>query len=96
MRSIILSAICGVALAASGSMVPSADNQLDHEFSAYCSKYGKVYEDVDEYERRKELYKETDNFIREQNSRNSGYKLGHNPFSDMSKKERNFKLGLRN
>ena len=75
-------------------MLATEDSKVDHKFSAYCAKFGKVYQDVDEYEKRKALYKETDKFIFEQNSMNTGYKLGHNAFSDLTKKERNNKLGL--
>lgn len=68
---------------------------LDFEFATYCAKHGKIYEDVEEYERRKTLFHEMDQFIQKHNNSGHGYSLGHNSMSDQTKEERSAKLGLR-
>ena len=87
MRACFLaSAIIAVALA--DNVMSQDEKTLDSEFASYCAQHGKVYKDVAEYEKRKALYKDMDKFIRRHNNSDSGYKLGHNPFSDMTKEER--------
>eukprot|EP00354_Favella_ehrenbergii_P000400 CAMPEP_0170471516 /NCGR_PEP_ID=MMETSP0123-20130129/13714_1 /TAXON_ID=182087 /ORGANISM="Favella ehrenbergii, Strain Fehren 1" /LENGTH=386 /DNA_ID=CAMNT_0010739199 /DNA_START=89 /DNA_END=1249 /DNA_ORIENTATION=- len=69
---------------------------VDFEFASYMAKHGKVYRDIEEYEKRKALFSEMDQFIRTQNSNSrKGAKLGHNKFSDMTKSERAAKAGLK-
>ena len=69
---------------------------LDRDFAAYCGKHGKEYQDEEEYEKRKSLFEEMDQFIQDHNSSGARFTLRHNRLSDLTKEERANKLGLRN
>lgn len=55
---------------------------IDFAYSEHLTRFGLVYNSVDEYETRKAIFAQTDSFIREHNTAVSSYKLGHNHFSD--------------
>lgn len=61
----------------------------EESFLQYITKYGKSYTNLSEFNYRMALFKATDQFINDHNSLlGSGYRLGHNKFSDYSQAER--------
>ena len=71
----------------------SAINTDELDFMNYTSKFGKVYETVEEFIHRKEIFLAKNLLIKAHNSRPSNFKLGHNKFTDWSKDEMNVMLG---
>lgn len=57
-------------------------------FLQYITKFGKSYTTVEEFNLRMELFAKTDAFINKHNSLlGSGYRMGHNKFSDFTETE---------
>ena len=83
---------------ATSSVEPLEGMGLDHAFSTYLAKEQKVYKTVDEWKQRREIFSETDTFIRDFNASEevSSWTLGHNFFSDLSPEERKQRTGLHN
>lgn len=73
--------------------ISSAIDVNELEFMNYLSKYGKQYENLEEFLVRKELYLIKALEIAAHNSRPSNFTLGHNKFSDWKKEEMNKMLG---
>lgn len=71
---------------------------LDHAFSTYLAKNQKLYKTAAEWKQRREIFGESDTFIREFSASepNSSFTLGHNFFSDLSPEERKQRTGLHN
>jgi len=71
--------------------------QLDYDYIHYVSKFNKVYDMVEEFNMRKEIFAETDARIKSVNENpDSTYRAGHNKFSDWTWEEYNAMLGLKN
>jgi len=68
---------------------------LDYEFMRYVSQHNKMYQTVEQFEMRKELFSATNDFVQEANSADNLYTAGHNQFSDYTEKEMNNILGLK-
>ena len=56
-------------------------------FMHYLSQHGKMYDTLEEFVERKELWLAKDLIIRAHNSRPSNFTLGHNKFSDWREEE---------
>jgi len=65
----------------------SVSGDLDEMFELYVSKYNRIYSSADEKMKRFEVFKENMHFIQGTNSKQSSYKLGWTPFTDMSSEE---------
>ena len=65
----------------------------EYEFMQYLTKHGKMYQTVEEFLLRKELYLAKDLLIKAHNSRPANFTLGHNKFSDWKAEEMNKMLG---
>lgn len=65
----------------------------EYEFMQYLSKHGKMYETVEEFLMRKEVFLQKDIEIRAHNSRPANFTLGHNKFSDWRAEEMQVMLG---
>ncbi len=65
----------------------------EYEFMQYLSKFGKMYDTVEEFLMRKEVYLQKDIEIKGHNSRPSNFTLGHNKFSDWRAEEMQVMLG---
>ena len=61
----------------------------------YLSLHGKSYLTITEFETRKALYIQSDEIIKAHNASESGFKLGHNKFSDWTESERSMLNGLK-
>ena len=81
-----------LATAASASLM----TKFDYDFMKYISKFNKMYETTEEFEIRKELFRATDNFIKEANAKAGSYRAAHNKFSDWTDEEFDGMLGLKN
>jgi len=70
--------------------------KFDYDFMKYISKFNKMYNTTEEFEMRKELFRETHEFIKEANAKGGLYRAGHNKFSDYTQDEMDAMLGLKN
>ena len=61
----------------------------------YLSLHGKSYLTIAEFNTRKALYIQSDEIIKAHNASESGFKLGHNKFSDWTESERSMLNGLK-
>ena len=73
--------------------VTSAIDVEELEFMRYLSQYGKMYDTVEEFLVRKEIYLTKALKIAAHNSRPSNFSMGHNKFSDWKSEEMNMMLG---
>jgi len=71
----------------------SADS-IASKFMSHIITFGRQYGSVDEYEMRRELFAEVDDFVNFHNSANVNFTLGHNQFSDMTQGEKRNTRGL--
>jgi C1A family cysteine protease len=62
----------------------NALSSIEYEYMNYCAQFGKVSNDVDEFNFRMENFAAVDAFINEHNASNATYTAGHNQFSDWS------------
>lgn len=74
-------------LSALGAASAAELNQADLEFMKFVGKYGKSYTSVEEFNWRKDNFKEMDEAIRLLNESQSMSEHGHNQFSDLSEAE---------
>ena len=81
-------------IAALLATVATAAQSSRAKYVEHMIKFGKVHQTVEEFEKRHELYLQTDTFIEEHNATNSSYTLGHNQFSDMTKEEMDDFIGV--
>jgi len=58
----------------------------------YLAKYGKSYQNLEQFEVRLQLWKKTDEFIKNYRSDGS-FEMGHNKFSDWTEEEKKQILG---
>jgi len=70
--------------------------KFDYDFMKYISKFNKMYHTTEEFETRKELFRETHEFIKKSNAKGGLYRAGHNEFSDFTQEEKDARLGLKN
>ena len=71
--------------------------QMDYDFMRYISKFGKMYDTVEEFAARQLNFAETALHIRSVNENpESTHKAAHNIFSDWTWEEYNAMLGLKN
>ncbi|OVA15891.1 Peptidase C1A [Macleaya cordata] len=73
-----------------------SDKEVTDLYESWLAKHGKVYNDLEEKERRFEIFKENLKFINEHNAGNNSYKVGLNQFSDLTKEEFSQMLGFDN
>ena len=71
----------------------SAINIDELNFMKYLSKFGKMYDTMEEFAHRMELFIIKDLKIAAHNARPSNFSLGHNKFSDWTKEEMEKMLG---
>ena len=66
------------------SRMSLTQNSSDSAFMEYLAKFGKSYEDLNEYEKRKAIFEETMKNITEHNAKdNETWHMGLNQFSDL-------------
>ena len=65
------------------------------DYMNYMARFGKSYNTYEDLRSRMDLFIDADNIIREHNSTESSYTLGHNMFSDMTPQERKARLSGR-
>ena len=75
------------------AMAATAIDQSDLEFFNFLAKHSKVYDTVEEFMLRKEIFLAKDLKIKAHNAHPSNFTLGHNKFSDWSREEMNVMLG---
>lgn len=68
---------------------------LDYDFMRYVTQHGKFYDTVEQFNMRKELFSESDAFVKMANSRGTKYVAGHNKFSDWTQEEKDALVGLK-
>ena len=71
----------------------SAISEIELKYANYLAQYGKISNDVDEFNMRMENFSIVDEFIEEHNSGNSTHVAGHNQFSDWTRQEYRNMLG---
>jgi cathepsin L len=71
----------------------NALSSVEYEYMNYCAEFGKVSNDVEEFNFRMENFAAVDAFIQEHNASNASYTAGHNQFSDWSHAEYKSILG---
>jgi len=79
------------AILLAGAAVALESNDL--VFVNFVSKFGKMYDTVEEYHARREIFLARDLLIQQHMSRPSNYTMGHNKFSDWSELEMSMILG---
>lgn len=72
----------------------SANRELNAKFMDHIVSFGKQYKSVEEYEMRRDLFQQTDDFITLHNQTNANFTLGHNQFSTMTEEEKANTRGL--
>jgi len=72
----------------------AADQVLNAKFMEHIVKFGKQYKSVEEYETRRAIFAEWDNFVELHNQTNASFTLGHNQFSTMTEAEKANTRGL--
>ena len=87
MKTFALAALAGVTSA-------TVMTQMDYEYMKYISKFAKMYETVEEFERRKELFKDTHAKIEALNANEGSYRAAHNHMSDWFEEEYKKLLGF--
>ena len=61
---------------------------LEYAYATYVAKFSKTYKYVAEFEKRKNIFADTQAFIKDHNTNSeASYKVGHNFFSDMTESE---------
>jgi cathepsin H len=65
----------------------------DLVFVNYLSAHGKMYNDMEEFAQRREIFLAKDRLIQQHMSRPSNFTMGHNKFSDRSETEMRMLLG---
>ena len=87
MRSFAFTALASAAMAISTDKL---------EFAKYAARFNKVYENVEEFNMRLEIFSYWNKVINEHNSiKGSNFSLGHNQFDDWTDEEYNAILGYR-
>jgi len=76
-----------VALALAGAASATLMDSVDYEFMKYITAHNKRYATKEEFDLRKELFKNTSQVIAEHNAKNLSSKMGHNKFSDWTEDE---------
>ena len=72
------------------------ESMMEFNFMRYVSEHSKIYETVEDFNFRQELFAEKDAFINSVNEDlTSTYTAGHNQFSDWTKEEFDATLGLK-
>ena len=71
------------ALALTATAVSAVSN-MEFKFLNYIAKFGKVMENLEEFETRLAHFIKKDTEIEAHNATESNFKLGHNQFSDRS------------
>jgi C1A family cysteine protease len=85
MRAILL-VVAFAALAAAAS-TPLKEEEYQFLFSRWVEQHGKVYESVETFFKRFNIWKGNMNYIIAHSAKNSTYTLGMNPFGDLSNAE---------
>ena len=62
--------------------------KIDFDFMRFITENNRTYKTVLEFELRKSLYAEIDDFINETNAKGGLYRAGHNEFSDYLPEEK--------
>ena len=75
MKSFAFAAVIGAA---------SAVSTVEYDYMQYIANFGKITNDVQEFNTRMEYFAQADKFIKEHNATESSYTVGHNQFSDWS------------
>ena len=61
---------------------------ISPEYLRYCARFGKAYQTIEEFKYRAAIFEKTSLEIEKSNLREDvTYRLGHNKFSDMTRKE---------
>lgn len=73
-----------------------SDKVLDWKFASYCAQFGKMYDTLTDYEKRKKWFRKMDIKIRIHNHKAyKKYKQAHNFFSDLFDDEKAMYLGYK-
>lgn len=80
--------------AAAALVATATANQIASKFMSHIITFGRRYTDVEEYEMRREIFSEIEDYINLHNSSNASFTLGHNQFSDMTEGEKANTRGL--
>lgn len=81
----LLCFICSMTTAA--ALKHLSDNSSENVFENWMTKHGKMYQGLDEKQRRFDIFKENLKHIEETNKQRKNYRLGLNEFADMHHKE---------
>jgi len=72
----------------------TAFSDMEFKFMNYIAKFGKVMENLEEFETRLAHFIKTETEIAAHNATEANFKLGHNQFSDWSHEEYRSLLGF--
>jgi len=71
-----------------------SNHVMNAKFMEHIVTFGKEYKSVEEYEMRRDLFEQWDQFIELHNQTNASFTLGHNQFSTMTEDEKANTRGL--